>query len=193
MNCRAQTFAGCHFIDVRIALDTFVVAEVFGHGQAKVIAWFRLNLYNGHKCPSFDQGEMKESDSVSNFPNNLRYAETHEWVRLEGEMAIVGLSAFAVEQLTDLIVMDLAKAGSKVTAGGRLGEVESVKSVNDIYAPISGEVVEVNAEVVADLSKLSSDPYGAGWLVRIKPENLADVAALMSSTDYAKAVAGADH
>ncbi|MCY2935119.1 MAG: glycine cleavage system protein GcvH [Planctomycetota bacterium] len=130
---------------------------------------------------------------MSNFPNDLRYAETHEWVRLEGEMAIVGLSAFAVEQLTDLIVMDLAKAGSKVTAGGRLGEVESVKSVNDIYAPISGEVVEVNAEVVADLSKLSSDPYGAGWLVRIKPENLADVAALMSSTDYAKAVAGADH
>ena len=108
-------------------------------------------------------------------------------------LTAIGLSAFAVEQLTDLIVIDLAKPGSKVRTGGRLGEVESVKSVNDIYAPIAGEVLEVNAAVVADLSKLSNDPYGSGWLVKIKPDNTADVEAMMSAEDYTKAVAGSDH
>ena len=130
---------------------------------------------------------------MSNFPTDLYYAETHEWVRLEGETATIGLSSFAVEQLTDLIVIDLAKPGTIVKAGGRLGEVESVKSVNDIYAPIAGEVVEVNAAVVADLSKLSNDPYGSGWLVKIKPDHTADVAAMMTAADYAKAVEGSDH
>ena len=136
---------------------------------------------------------MEIHTKMSNFPTDLRYAETHEWVRLEGDTATIGLSAFAVEQLTDLIVIDLAKPGSKVRTGGRLGEVESVKSVNDIYAPIAGEVLEVNAAVVADLSKLSNDPYGSGWLVKIKPDNTADVEAMMSAEDYTKAVAGSDH
>ena len=136
---------------------------------------------------------MEIHTKMSNFTTDLRYAETHEWVRLEGDTATIGLSAFAVEQLTDLIVIDLAKPGSKVRTGGRLGEVESVKSVNDIYAPIAGEVLEVNAAVVADLSKLSNDPYGSGWLVKIKPDNTADVEAMMSAEDYTKAVAGSDH
>ena len=136
---------------------------------------------------------MEIHTKMSNFPTDLRYAETHEWVRLEGDTATIGLSAFAVEQLTDLIVIDLAKPGSKVKTGGRLGEVESVKSVNDIYAPIAGEVLEVNAAVVADLSKLSNDPYGSGWLIKIKPDNTADVEAMMSADDYTQAVAGSDH
>lgn len=130
---------------------------------------------------------------MSKFPGDLRYTESHEWVRLEGDVATIGLSGFAVEQLTDLIVIDLAKAGTKVSSGGRLGEVESVKSVNDIYAPIAGEVVEVNAAVVADLSKLSNDPYASGWLVKLKPENVADIEKLMSAEAYEKAVAAADH
>lgn len=130
---------------------------------------------------------------MSKFPGDLRYTESHEWVRLEGDVATIGLSGFAVEQLTDLIVIDLAKAGTKVAAGGRLGEVESVKSVNDIYAPIAGEVVEINAAVVADLSKLSNDPYASGWLVKLRPESVADVEKLMTADAYAKAVEAADH
>lgn len=129
---------------------------------------------------------------MANYPGDLRYAETHEWVRLEGDTATVGLSAFAVEQLTDLIVIDLTKAGKSVNQGGRLGEVESVKSVNDIYAPIAGEVIEVNADVVADLSLLASDPYGKGWLVKIKPSNASEIETLMSADAYSKAVE-ADH
>jgi glycine cleavage system H protein len=106
---------------------------------------------------------------------------------------VIGLTAFALEQLTDLIVMDLAKPGTKVKQGGRLGEVESVKSVSDIYAPVGGEVIEVNQAIVNDLSKLPADPYGDGWLVKLKLENAADLNSLLTAEAYQAAVAAADH
>lgn len=130
---------------------------------------------------------------MSNYPANLKYAASHEWVRVEGEVAVIGITAFALEQLTDLIVMDLAKPGTKVKQGGRLGEVESVKSVSDIYAPVGGEVIEVNLAIVNDLSKLPTDPYGDGWLVKLKLENAADLNSLMTDEAYQAAVAAADH
>jgi glycine cleavage system H protein len=130
---------------------------------------------------------------VANYPANLKYAASHEWVRVEGEVAVIGLTAFALEQLTDLIVMDLAKPGTKVKQGGRLGEVESVKSVSDIYAPVGGEVIEVNQAIVNDLSKLPADPYGDGWLVKLKLENAADLNSLLTAEAYQAAVAAADH
>ena len=130
---------------------------------------------------------------MANYPADLRYTESHEWVSLNGDLATVGLTAFAVEQLTDLIVIDLGKPGRKVNAGGRLGEVESVKSVNDIYAPIAGEVVEINAAVVADLELLSNDPYGSGWLVKIKPDDPAAVAGLRKAAEYQALVEAESH
>jgi glycine cleavage system H protein len=130
---------------------------------------------------------------MSNYPEELRYAETHEWVSLNEGVATVGLTAFAVEQLTDLIVIDLGKPGRKVSAGGRLGEVESVKSVNDIYAPIAGEVLEINAAVVADLELLSNDPYGSGWLVKIKPDSVDAVNGLMTAATYQAKVESEAH
>ncbi len=130
---------------------------------------------------------------MSNYPANLKYAASHEWVRVEGEVAVIGITAFALEQLTDLIVMDLAKPGTKVKQGGRLGEVESVKSVSDIYAPVGGEVIEVNLAIINDLSKLPTDPYGDGWLVKLKLENAADLNSLMTDEAYQAAVAAADH
>lgn len=130
---------------------------------------------------------------MANYPANLKYAASHEWVRVEGDVAVIGLTAFALEQLTDLIVMDLAKPGTKVKHGGRLGEVESVKSVSDIYAPVGGEVIEVNQAIVNDLSKLPADPYGDGWLVKLKLENAADLNSLLTAEAYQAAVAAADH
>lgn len=127
------------------------------------------------------------------FPEDLRYTETHEWVSSNGEIVTVGLTGFAVEQLTDLIVIDLGKTGRKVAAGGRLGEVESVKSVNDIYAPVAGEVLEINAAVVADLELLSNDPYGSGWLVKIKPDDPAAVAGLLTAAQYKARVESESH
>jgi len=127
------------------------------------------------------------------YPEDLRYTDTHEWVSSNGAIATVGLSAFAVEQLTDLIVIDLGKAGRKVSAGGRLGEVESVKSVNDINAPVAGEIVEINAAVVADLELLSNDPYGSGWLVKIKPDDPAAVSGLLTASQYKSKVESESH
>lgn len=130
---------------------------------------------------------------MANYPADLRYAESHEWVKLEGDLAIIGLTAFALEQLTDLIVMDLAKVGTKVKKGGRLGEVESVKSVSDIYAPLGGEVIEINKAVVDDLSRLPADPYGQGWLLKLKPENPEEISDLLIAEDYQAKIAAADH
>ncbi|MCA1685634.1 MAG: glycine cleavage system protein GcvH, partial [Planctomycetia bacterium] len=101
-------------------------------------------------------------------PKTLRFTPTHEWVQLQGDVATVGISRFAVDQLTDLIMIDLPPVGSKVTAGKGFGEVESVKAVSDLYAPVSGEVVEVNAAVAVDVQILAEDPYAKGWLIKVK-------------------------
>jgi glycine cleavage system H protein len=115
----------------------------------------------------------------------LKFAKTHEWIRPEaGGLATVGISKHAVEALTDLVFMQLPAVGTKVKAGESLGEIESVKAVSDIYAPVSGEVVEVNAALPNQLDTLGQDPYGAGWLVRIRPENPAEMAALLDQSAY---------
>lgn len=102
-------------------------------------------------------------------PKSLKYTPSHEWVKLDGEIATVGISKFAVEQLTDLILIELkAKPGSTLTPGQVFGEIESVKAVSDLYSPIGGEVVEVNSAVAGDVSILGEDPYEKGWLLKLK-------------------------
>ena len=101
----------------------------------------------------------------------LRFAKTHEWIRPEqGGLATVGISAYAVEALTDLVFMQLPPVGRRVKAGESIGEIESVKAVSDIYSPVSGEIVEVNAALPGSLETLGKDAYGAGWVVRIRPD-----------------------
>lgn len=115
----------------------------------------------------------------------IRFAKSHEWIRPEdGGVATVGISKYAVEALTDLVFMQLPPVGKKVKAGESLGEIESVKAVSDIYAPISGEIVEVNAALPNQLDTLGADPYGAGWIVRIKPDDPAELAGLLDQTAY---------
>lgn len=115
----------------------------------------------------------------------LRFAKSHEWIRPEdGGLATVGISKYAVEALTDLVFMQLPPVGKKVKAGESLGEIESVKAVSDIYAPVSGEVVEVNSALPNQLDTLGHDPYGAGWLVKIRPENPSEMAALLDQSAY---------
>lgn len=122
-------------------------------------------------------------------PSTLRFAPTHEWVALEGTTATVGLSKFAVDQLTDLLTIELPKVGDRVTAEKSLGEVESVKSVNDVYAPLSGEVIEVNSAVADNVQLLSDDPYGKGWLVKIKVDDPAEADKLMDHAAYETKIA----
>jgi glycine cleavage system H protein len=124
-------------------------------------------------------------------PENLQFAETHEWVSLEGagasRIATVGITAFAVELLTDLVFMQLPEVGTKVTAGKEFGEVESVKAVSPIYSPVDGEIIEVNKDLPNRLETLSSDPFGEGWMIKVKVS--ADPNKLMDYATYQKQIA----
>jgi len=118
-------------------------------------------------------------------PESLRYNRSHEWVGLTEEggeqLAVVGISAFAVEQLTDLVYMALPTVGQTVKAGQEFGEVESVKAVSPLYSPVDGEVVAVHAELADNLEKLGEDPFGEGWIIKVK---LAAGASLDGLLDY---------
>ncbi len=122
-------------------------------------------------------------------PQTLRFAETHEWVHIEGEIATIGISQFAVDQLSDLTMIELPEPGQAVAASTSLGEIESVKNVSDIYAPVAGEVVESNERVKEDLMVLTNDPYGEAWLVKLKVTDASALESLMNHESYQKAVA----
>ena len=126
-------------------------------------------------------------------PTTLKYTPTHEWVHLEGDVATLGISRFAVDQLTDLIVIDLPKVGAKLAQGKPFGEVESVKAVSDLYAPVGGEVIEVNDAVTKDVQILAEDPYTKGWLVKLKVADASPVAALLDHEAYQAKVADEAH
>ena len=126
-------------------------------------------------------------------PKQLRYARTHEWARLEGDVCVVGLTQFAVDQLTDIIYIELPDVGDPVTAEGSFGEIESVKSVNDLYSPVSGEVVDVNKQLEDDPSLVSKDPYGKGWLAKIKVEPGGTLDHLLTHELYQQQLASEQH
>lgn len=117
-------------------------------------------------------------------PSELKFAETHEWAHVTDNVATIGISAVAVEALTDLVYMDLPAVGAKVAAGKSFGEVESVKATSDLYSPVDGEVVEVNSTLPDNLDKLGSDPYGAGWIIKVKLSGDDAVKKLMDFETY---------
>ena len=123
-----------------------------------------------------------------NNPTDLRYATSHEWVRLEGDIATVGISDHAQEELTDVVFVELPAIGRVVDAGDPTAVVESVKAASDIYAPVGGEVVAVNPEVEADPSLVNTDPYGKGWIFKLKVKNTADVSSLLDAAAYTAAI-----
>ena len=117
-------------------------------------------------------------------PADLKYARSHEWIAVDGEIATVGISDFAVKQLTDLVYIELPQSGSVLSAGDVFGEVESVKAVSDLYAPISGEIVEVNDSLADDLAVLSEDPYDKGWMIKLKITDPSSLDTLFDRTAY---------
>src|SRR3981081_1752452 len=117
-------------------------------------------------------------------PKNLRYASSHEWAGLEGDICNVGITAFAVEQLTDVVFVELNKVGTKLKAGDKFGVIESVKAVSDLYAPVDGELVAVNDAVVQYPSLVTTDPYGKGWMVKIKVAHGTKLDKLLSPEQY---------
>jgi len=125
------------------------------------------------------------------FPDDRRYADSHETVRAEGELARLGLSAFAVDQLGDIVFVELPEPGAAIQQGQSFGTVESVKAVEELVAPISGTVEARNEAVLASPEQLQHDPYGEGWLLLVKPSDPAQIAALMEGASYAAKVQGA--
>lgn len=118
-------------------------------------------------------------------PDTLKFLSTHEWVHVEGDTATVGISDYAAKHLSDLVYLDLPEVGDIVTAGKPFGEIESVKAVSDLNAPVSGEVSEVNEELPDYLERIGDSPYDQGWMIKIKMTNADELSALVDHAAYA--------
>lgn len=122
-------------------------------------------------------------------PEQLLYSKEHEWVRIEGDQAVVGITDYAQNSLGDIVYVELPKAGKQIDQFGNIGVVESVKAVSDLFTPISGEVVDVNAALEADPAAVNRDPYGDGWLLRVKLRDPEEAKKLLSFGEYEKLIA----
>jgi glycine cleavage system H protein len=121
---------------------------------------------------------------VSSVPDDLRYSKEHEWVRVDGDTATVGITAFAQEQLGDVVFVELPEKGATVRQQASLGVVESVKAASDVYAPVSGEVIERNVKVIEKPELVNAAPYGDGWMVKVRLADKGELAQLLSPADY---------
>ena len=121
------------------------------------------------------------------YPKDRKYTKEHEWIKAEGDTATVGITDYAQESLGDIVFVELPKPGTELTAGKSFGTVESVKAVSDLYAPVSGSVIEVNQELTTTPEKINADPHGA-WMIKIKLKDKKELGALLSAEDYEKFV-----
>jgi glycine cleavage system H protein len=128
---------------------------------------------------------------MANIPPDLKYVKSHEWLRVAGDIATLGISDHAQHELTDVVFVELPEIGRKVKAGEACAVVESVKTASDIYAPVSGEISEVNKAVVENPALVNSDPYGGGWFCKIKLSNPGELSTLLSPEQYAAQIGGA--
>ena len=130
---------------------------------------------------------------MANVPADLKYTQEHEWAKKEGERLRVGITAFAQSELGDVVFVELPKVGTKVSQRQSFGVVESVKAVSDLFAPVSGEVVEVNATLSKSPETVNQDPYGQGWMIVIKPSKAAEWDQLLTAAQYEELIAQGGH
>ena len=123
------------------------------------------------------------------YPQNLKYTKDHEWISLDGDVATIGITAFAQGELGDIVYVDINSTGKALSAEDVFGTVEAVKTVSDLFLPASGIIIEVNPALEANPEFVNSDPYGEGWMVKVKIDNPADIEKLMGAEDYEKLVA----
>lgn len=123
-----------------------------------------------------------------NFPENLKYTKEHEWLKIDGDTAVVGITEFACSELGDIVFIEIETEGESLGTGDTFGTVEAVKTVSDLFMPINGEIIEVNPELEDTPEMVNKDPYGDGWLIKIKIENKDTIADLLSVEDYTKLV-----
>lgn len=125
-----------------------------------------------------------------NFPQNLKYTSEHEWIRVEGDMAYVGITDYAQEQLGDIVFVDIPTVGETLEANEVFGTIEVVKTISDIFLPVAGEVLEQNEALEENPELVNKDPYGEGWLIKIKPTNLSDIDDLLDAEGYKAVING---
>jgi glycine cleavage system H protein len=124
-----------------------------------------------------------------NFPENLRYTKDHEWISLDGDIATIGITDFAQHELGDIVYVEIESKGKALAAEAVFGTVEAVKTVSDLFLPVAGTITEVNAQLEKEPEKVNTDPYGEGWMIKMKVDNVDDVARLMDKAAYEKQVA----
>jgi len=127
------------------------------------------------------------------YPQDFYYSQDHEWVQVKGDRALVGITEFAQKQLGDVVYVELPAIGVQLTVHQTIGSIESVKAVSEVFSPVSGEVVEVNAELNTSPELVNQDPHGKGWILRLKIKNPADVQSLMKAAEYEKFLEGLAH
>ncbi len=132
---------------------------------------------------------MKEIDEL-NFPENIRYSKDHEWARPEGDLYVVGISDYAQDQLGDIVFVELPETGTRIAKNDEFGSVESVKAVSELYMPMGGEVVEINADLEENPELVNSKPYESGWMIKIKPANAGEFDQLMDQPAYTASLKG---
>lgn len=123
-----------------------------------------------------------------NFPSELKYTKDHEWVKIEGDIAVIGITDFAQRELGDIVYVDVNTIGETVEAHEVFGTVEAVKTVSDLFMPVTGEVLEMNKDIDSAPESVNSDPYGKGWMIKVKITNPGQLADLLSADDYKKLI-----
>ena len=121
---------------------------------------------------------------MANVPEDLHYSKDHEWVRVDGDQAIIGITDYAQDSLGDVVYVELPKAGDEFAANESFGSVESVKAVSEVFTPIAGAVVQINESLADEPEKVNSDPYGDGWMIRVKMSNSGEVDSLLTAAEY---------
>ncbi len=119
-------------------------------------------------------------------PKDLRYSKEHEWVKVEGDEAVIGITAYAQEQLGDVVYVELPAVGQQIQQFKSFGVVESVKAASDLYAPVSGEVVAINQDLSKSPEKVNEDPYGSGWMLRVRMKDSSELSSLLNASEYEK-------
>jgi glycine cleavage system H protein len=127
---------------------------------------------------------------MSQYPTDVRYTKEHEWARVEGDLVRVGITAYAVEQLGDVTLVDLPDVGDAVRAHERFGDIESVKTVSELFSPLSGEIVAVNEELDANPELVNDAPYSGGWLILVKPNDLSELETILDAAGYEDFITG---
>lgn len=123
-----------------------------------------------------------------NIPQNLKYTSEHEWIRIDGDVAYVGVTDYAQEQLGDIVFVDIPTVGETLAAGDTFGTIEVVKTISDLFLPVAGEVLEQNEALEENPELVNNDPYGEGWIIKIKPANAADAEGLLDAEAYGKLI-----